>query len=994
MRVGILGPLEVWEDGRPLELGAGRQRALLALLVLHADEVVSSDRLIEELWNGDAPATAAKVVQGYVSQLRKALPPDVLVTRPPGYVLRVDDTDAAEFARLLEGSQCQQPAEAARTLSRALALWRGRPLADVEYESWAQTEIARLDDLRLAALEDRIEAGLQLGRHARLVPELEALVAEHPLRERVRAQLLLALYRSGRQAEALEGYADGRRRLVEELGIEPGPELQALQRRILAQDPELGPVARPRPLVTHRRAWGLVLLGALLVAGAIAAAVVELTGGGSSAVGASSVALLDPASGARRSTVHVAATRLALGGGSVWALDGDSGTISQLDAGTHRLLSTFSVGARPVDLAADATALWVLDGGDAPQTGASGKTQPAAVIEVDPQSRGVLRRISLPPGDSNGVVLQQFHLPQLALAGGSLWVPGPDGSLFRLDERSGRLARVGAVHAVGAVAAGDGALWAESFDALQPLVSRLDPRTGRPTLSFRVPVTAETSFVAGAGAVWIADEYTGSILRVTPGSPPVVRSVPVGVGATQVAAAGGTVWAGNDFRDALIRIDASGAGITRTVFVPSPQAIDVTSRGVLVASGLGAGGAQLPRSACGSVVYGGSGSPRFLIASDLALRGDSIAVNVAMARAVAWVLRRDGYRAGRYTVGYQSCDDSSPQSGSFDNAKCVANGKLYARTPRVLGVVGTYNSGCAGEMLPELNEAPDGPVALVSPLNTYDILTRAIPGQPADSVRHLYPTGVRNYARVIGPDAVEVAADAVLAKELRLRRVAVLDDRDGGATPSHVAWFLHAARRLGLGTTVVRWGFGDPAAAAAAVARSGVDGVFVAKGFPEAAGPLIRALRARLGARLPIIGTDFLFPPPALSQSAGAAADGTYVSLAGVPNDRLPPAGLRFLRAFGTQTPSYGAAYAAQAAAVLLAAIARSDGTRASVVRELHRTNVRGGILGDLRFTVRGDPVTAPVTILRVVRRGGERDPFLRGAAVVRVITPPPRVIP
>jgi WD40 repeat protein/DNA-binding SARP family transcriptional activator len=239
MRVCILGPLELWEEGKELRLGGGRKRALLLLLVLHANEVVSADRLIDALWSGTPPATAGKVVQTWISQLRKVLPEGALVTHRSGYVLRVAESDQSEFERLVREAQAQDPAGAAMTLRTALGLWRGRPYAEVEYEPWAQAEIRRLEDLRVATLEDRIDADLQLGRHAVLVSELEALVDEQPLRERVRGSLILALYRSGRQADALAAYADARRRLSGEFGIEPGRELRELQQAILRQDAAL-----------------------------------------------------------------------------------------------------------------------------------------------------------------------------------------------------------------------------------------------------------------------------------------------------------------------------------------------------------------------------------------------------------------------------------------------------------------------------------------------------------------------------------------------------------------------------------------------------------------------------------------------------------------------------------------------------------------------------------------------------------------------------------
>ena len=235
----ILGPLDVRVDDRPLALGGARQRALLGLLLLHPNEVVSSDRLVDELW-GDAEGS--KALQVAVSRLRKVIGRDVLVTRPPGYQLRVEpgQLDLHRFEQLVADGRAalaaDNPGAASLTLREALALWRGAPLADLTFESPLQTELARLEELRLAALEDRIDADLALGRHADAIGELEALSALHPLRERLRAQLMLALYRSGRQAEALEAYHDARRALVDELGIEPGRALRDLERRILSQD--------------------------------------------------------------------------------------------------------------------------------------------------------------------------------------------------------------------------------------------------------------------------------------------------------------------------------------------------------------------------------------------------------------------------------------------------------------------------------------------------------------------------------------------------------------------------------------------------------------------------------------------------------------------------------------------------------------------------------------------------------------------------------------
>jgi DNA-binding SARP family transcriptional activator len=244
----LLGPLEVAEQDRTLVLGGVKPRAVLALLLLHANEVVASERLIGELWGEAPPATVAKSVQSYVMRLRRELGAERLSTRPPGYVLHVapDELDLAVFERLRAEARRAEPARAAAKLREALLLWRGPPLADLAYEPFAQTEIARLEELRLAALEDRIDADLACGRHADLVGELEALIVEYPLRERLRAQLMLALYRSGRQAEALHAYRTARGELMDELGLEPGEELRRLEQAILQQDPELAAPQRAR----------------------------------------------------------------------------------------------------------------------------------------------------------------------------------------------------------------------------------------------------------------------------------------------------------------------------------------------------------------------------------------------------------------------------------------------------------------------------------------------------------------------------------------------------------------------------------------------------------------------------------------------------------------------------------------------------------------------------------------------------------------------------
>ena len=242
----ILGPLEVAaDDGTPISLGGTKQRAVLAVLLLRAGEVVSTDFLTAALWGDSAPRTATTSLQNLISALRKQLGADTVVTRPPGYKLEVDPdrVDLYRFEHLVQEAAGREPEERAQTLREALALWRGEPLAELAFEPFAQAEVFRLEELRLAATEDLNDAELACGAAAELVPRLESLVARNPLRERLRGQLMLALYRAGRQADALAAYQDLRRALVDELGLDPGPQLQQLHASILRQEAGLSPAA-------------------------------------------------------------------------------------------------------------------------------------------------------------------------------------------------------------------------------------------------------------------------------------------------------------------------------------------------------------------------------------------------------------------------------------------------------------------------------------------------------------------------------------------------------------------------------------------------------------------------------------------------------------------------------------------------------------------------------------------------------------------------------
>jgi DNA-binding SARP family transcriptional activator/ABC-type branched-subunit amino acid transport system substrate-binding protein/streptogramin lyase len=988
VRVRILGPLEASHDGRELELGAGRQRALLALLLLHAHEVVSADRLIEDLWSERAPASAAKVVQGYVSQLRRVLPPETIVTRGSGYVLQGVDTDAGEFERLLDEARRQGPQDAGRTLRTALALWRGRPLADVEYETWAQAEIARLEELRLVALEERIENDLRLGADARLVPELEGLIAEHPLRERICAQLMLALYRAGRQADALDAYANARRRLVEELGIEPGPELQDLQRRILEQDRELGPPPRPLARVAQRAPW-LIAGGAALIAGAAAATVLLFTGG-TPGVGANALVLLDGHTGKVDAQIGVGSrpSQIAVGAGAVWVLNSDDNTVSEIDPGRRKAVATFAAGPRPVALAAGAGGLWIANAPASNGSQVEGTMLPASLTELDPTARTPVRTVPLLTKTVGSAYTRFPGDNKIVVGGGSIWAIAGDFHLLRLDARTGRLVRRFPFGA-DSLAFGGGELWI--VQAGQQVL-RLDPRTDH--VDFTYPLGAGPGIAWGFGSAWVADPVQGLLWRISPGPGFGVRSIPVAQGASAIAVAGGAVWASSTLADEVVRVDPTTNRANVVVRLTAPEDLAPGPNGVWVTTGAPPpASGPLPPTSCGPLVYPGPGKPQFIVASDLPFKGPVGVSTRPIQRGIEELIREPGFRAGRFTLGYQSCDDSTVQAGSFDWAKCIANARAYSSDLEVIGVVGTYNSGCSNIEIPITDGAHGGPLAMVSPLNTVGGLT--IPSVANLPGFNLYPRAERNFARVIAADQIQYAADAVLEKRLGVRRVAVLDDGGVWAVQAD-RWFSYSARKLGLHTVRIPWSVLHAASARilARVRASQADGVFVAAGGLPEGGPVVAALRAGLPQQMPIVVTDWFGGYPSFVKAAGGSVDGVYASNPGAPDAWLPGGGRRFAARVGSPL-SYTAAYGGGAAEVLLDAIARSDGTRASVARELFKTRIHG-ILGPITINGHGDPTTAPVTIFRI-RKGARNDTGVvdnQDAVVYRVIVPPPRIIP
>jgi len=588
----ILGPLEVADEAHVLALTGGKQSALLAILLLHPNEVVSSDRLIDELWGGGAPPTAAKSLQVHVSRLRTALEDPtanggdgVVLTRSGGYLIRVapGELDRDRFERLVEEASGAlgdgEPRRALELLGEAFALWRGPPLADFAYDGFAQQEIARLEELHLAAMEIRIEAELALGQHARLIGELETLVERHPFRERLRAQLMLALYRSGRQTEALQAYRNARRTLVDEVGVEPGEELRALERAILAQDPALDLPAAPTgggAPPEGRRARSLTPAVMLLAAcGIVAIALVLLVGHDDSSGkppltdDSHAVAVIDPSTNEVDQALSVGTEPGSLAfdreSGSLWVANVDDETVTHIDPERRQVGQTIPIRGAPTGLAAGGGALWVASSrqrdsrvtltrintgfdtvertervgnlaGDQPHVALGGGT-----LWVAPEL-GLLTRVDPRTGAARRPAIDTGHYPtDLAIGDdGTVWVVGEDANVVtRVDGSSGATTHIPVGNVPTEVSADAGAVWVTL--ALEDSLVRIDPRTGavRKTIGVgRSPV----GVAFGAGAVWVANSGDGTVSRIDPETDEVVATIPVGAGPEDVAFGAGQVF--------------------------------------------------------------------------------------------------------------------------------------------------------------------------------------------------------------------------------------------------------------------------------------------------------------------------------------------------------------------------------------------------------------------------------------------------------------------
>jgi len=571
----LLGPLDVVDHGRSVQVGHGKRRSLLVLLLLHPNEVISAERLIDALWGERPPATAAKSLHVYVSQLRRELGRDavsanggVLVTRGNGYAACVgpEDIDSQRFERMLADGlralETGDPRRASAKLTDAIAMWRGPALADLAYEPFAQREIARLEELRLVAVEGRIDADLELGRHAELVGELEGLVREHPLRERLRAQLMLALYRCGRQAEALGVYRDARVLLVSELGLEPGPPLRELEAKILDHSPELAPPsgrglprrsaptrAPPAEREPEARSRRLpfrllaVVCGAVLLGAVTLAALAEQGGKDRAArlavldLASNSIAAIDSGTGVARVGLPLLGrpTDLAAGDGMVWAATVDSPALTGVDTRTDKITRTVLLRMQPSAVAAGEGAVWVADG------------RKGVLARVEPG----YDRVSAPIPFRRGEFAGRSEGTSVAAGAGRVWVTDGSASLAVVNPATRSVTAVRADRSLDGVAVGAGAVWAISSRTASVL--RIDARTHAVTDEIRIARAGDEApfpvgIAATAEAVWILNRNTASVTRIDPRTRGPAATISIGVDRVpnEIAAAGGTAWVANE----------------------------------------------------------------------------------------------------------------------------------------------------------------------------------------------------------------------------------------------------------------------------------------------------------------------------------------------------------------------------------------------------------------------------------------------------------------
>jgi DNA-binding SARP family transcriptional activator len=567
MEFRILGQLEVFADGRRIEIGRAQQRALLAVLLLNAGEPVSTQRLIDGIWGDTPPVTADQLVRADVSQLRTLLGEGATIaTRGPGYAIEVAerDLDARRFESLvMEARRArteQRPDDALAAYEDALALWRGDVLADTPVGGDAALRASRLEKLRVSAQEERVDAALACGRHLELIPELEQRVAAQPFGERSRAQLMLALYRAGRQADALAVYQDARRFVAGGLGFQPGLELRQLQSGILRNDPLLALPGQRRERERERRRRLVRLVGAVLAATAATAIAIVLIRPSAShrSHQAGSLRALDPATGSVRASIRTPdfPATLAVGGGRVWLADASRRTLVEIDAKRLHVVRTIHLPSVPERLVYGGGALWVADGyGTFARVGLDGTSsytfRPATSLtgrralafgggSLWAGSQQDVARVDAASGRLVARVSGLIDPDGAAFGFGSLWLVQPF-ALFRIDARTNRVAaRIRLRGIPRLVAVGAGAVWVLAINAQ---LWRIDPRTNAVTAAIHVVPNA-SGVVAGSRLVWVAGESTGTLEAVDPRTNTVVRTIRVSRALGGIATGEGRLWVG------------------------------------------------------------------------------------------------------------------------------------------------------------------------------------------------------------------------------------------------------------------------------------------------------------------------------------------------------------------------------------------------------------------------------------------------------------------
>ena len=812
-------------------------------------------------------------------------------------------------------------------------------------------------------------------------------------------------FRRETEAETLWAHMQGEPPAV------PGhPELDQVIAKGLAKDPDdrydtctaLIDAARPPPVPGVRsprvrrrmlRRRSVVLAGGLvLVAAAAAAAVITSSddeprstvaqiGNGIAALAGSDAsvsALIESGT---------APSNVAVGEGAIWVLNTERAVVTRIDPATKRVTGTFKPRGFPTDIAAGEGALWI---GNGTRQGGNGTSR---IDRVDPRTYETTHRVKLPGGEA----FANWGLPGIVVGAGAVWAINPDGTISRIDADTGRRVANVDIEADGLAASGD-EIWVLDGQA----AVRIDPRTNKPGQRVEIGSPVLSAIAVGGGYVWVTAEQDGLLWRIEPGPDPASRSIDVGVGVTYVAYGAGAAWTANYVDGIVTRVDPAKARVTSRTRIGAAQALAAGAGSAWVSTAGATAAGTLPDT-CGEL-SSAVPDPDVLIVSDLPLQGRLGSGPRAMEDAIRLVLQQHDHQAGRFSVGYRSCDDSTAQSGNWENRRCAANANAYAAADDLVAMIGPYNSPCAQTEVPILNRARAGPLGIISPSNTHAGLTRPGNAPPGDGWRGepdvYYPTGERNYARVVGNDNLHGGSLATLARRLGLRGVYVLDDGDywqyALADP-----FRNAAKRLGV--RIAGSATYDPRAESYAalvdrIARSGADGVVLGGDPLEGGDKVVQALRARFGKRLTIMGSFFFAFVPDVLERVGPAALGMYVGTADITRKALPlnAAGRQFAEELGGASNEPFTLEAGQAMEVVLDAIARSDGTRASVLEAMLATKVKRGILGTFGFDENGDITPAQVPIIRITGSTPPEaglPPQFQGSVVHSVIRVPPELV-